>query len=266
MQEQNNKFSIPAAIILAGIIIAIGIIMANTKTASAPATTNTNNQASTLISFKPITKDDHIVGDLGAPVTILEYSDTECPFCKEFQSTLENIVSDSTYNGKVAWVYRYFPIDQLHSKARNEAEATECANSLGGNDVFWKYIDEVFTTTNSNNSLDPAELPIIAKDVGLDVSAFNSCLASNKFASLIESEVEEAQAAGAQGTPFSLLVPKTPLTQSQVDSINNFVTTNNLIDQTGSPYIWISSDNKAVAMNGDMPKQIVTALLDIMLK
>ena len=114
----------------------------------------------------------------------------------------------STYGGKVAWVYRHFPISQLHDKASKEAEATECAAELGGNQVFWKYIDLVFETTSSNDSLDPAELPKIAQTVGLDVKAFNTCLSSDRYTEMVKKSVEEAVKAGARGTPYSVIVAK----------------------------------------------------------
>jgi protein-disulfide isomerase len=264
MQDNNNKLSIPAAIILAGLIIAVGILISNTKPAIPSVQVKENKL--TQISFKPVNKDDHIIGSASAPVVIVEFSDTECPYCKMFQSTMKSVIS--AYGDKVAWVYRHSPIDSLHPKARKEAEATECANELGGNEVFWKYTDEIFLTTNSNNSLDPASLPVVAKDVGLDVTKFNTCLSSGKYASLVQSGIDDASSAGAQGTPYSLIIPKTPLDDKTVISINSYVTNNRLVDQYGNPYIWVSnSDNrKVVSVNGAMPLQMMKALIDIVLK
>ena len=111
-------------------------------------------------------------------------------------------------DGKVAWIYRHFPIDSLHSKARKEAEATECANELGGVEKFWEYTNTLYEITNSNDSLDPAELPKIAKTVGLDVKAFNTCLSSGKYADKVEADYQDAVKAGGRGTPNSILVTK----------------------------------------------------------
>ena len=108
----------------------------------------------------------------------------------------------------MAWVYRHFPIASLHSKAPKEAEATECANELGGSEKFWQYINMVYDTTNSNNSLDPAELPKIAKAVGLDVKTFNTCLSSGKYAAKVEADYQDAIKAGGKGTPTSILISK----------------------------------------------------------
>lgn len=111
-------------------------------------------------------------------------------------------------DGKIAWVYRHFPIDQLHSKARKEAVALECANEQGGNNKFWEYTDRLYEVTPANNGLDPAELTKIAEYVGLDKTQFSTCLTSTKYDKHIEDEVQNAQATGAQGTPWSIVVGK----------------------------------------------------------
>jgi protein-disulfide isomerase len=108
--------------------------------------------------------------------------------------------------GKVAWVYRHFPIASLHPKAFHEAEATECAFEQGGNTTFWKYTNELYARTESNNKLDIAELPKIAEYVGLDLDLFNTCLASGKYAEKIESDITDGQNAGVRGTPTSFIV------------------------------------------------------------
>ena len=109
---------------------------------------------------------------------------------------------------KVAWVYRHFPLDSLHPKARKEAEATECAWELGGNTAFWKYVDKVYEVTPSNNGLDLALLPKLATDIGLDKAKFESCLESGKYAEKISKQVEDAVNSGGRGTPFSVVIAK----------------------------------------------------------
>lgn len=96
---------------------------------------------------------DHLRGDPKATVKVVEFSDLECPFCKNFHRTMQQVMEE--YSDKVAWVYRHFPLDSLHPKARKEAEATECAAELQGNDGFWAYVDKLFEITPSNNGLDP---------------------------------------------------------------------------------------------------------------
>jgi protein-disulfide isomerase len=206
-----EKLYIPIAIVIAGLMIAGGLFLGAhsvTRVISplpAGSTANTTMQASAI---RPVSADDHILGNPNADVVIVEYSDTECPFCKSFYSTLQQIMKDYGTSGQVAWVYRHFPIADLHSRAPKEAEATECAYDQGGNDAFWKYLTAVYTTTNSNDTLDPAQLPKIASQIGLDVNTFNTCLSSGKFTAKVQADYDNAVASGGQGTPHTILVTK----------------------------------------------------------
>ncbi len=107
------------------------------------------------IALDPVTEKDHISGNPGAELLIIEYSDPECPFCKKFHETMTQAMNEYGKSGKVAWVYRHFPLDSIHSRARREAEAIECAGELGGNDKFWAYLNKLMEITPSNNQLDP---------------------------------------------------------------------------------------------------------------
>lgn len=221
--SQKNNPAIPAAIIIAGVLIAGAVMLSGGKPSSNTVTNQQPQVAAKetgdLDKMKLVTPEDHIRGDVNAPVKIVEYSDTECPFCKRFHSTMQQVVNEYGNNGKVAWVYRHFPLDQLHSKARKEAEATECAAELGGNDKFWAYLDRLMEITPANNGLDPAELPKIAEYVGLDKNKFNECLSSGKYAQKIEEHVQNAVATGGNGTPWSIVVSakgkKYPLSGAQ---------------------------------------------------
>lgn len=168
-----------------------------------------DNTAPQEITLKEVTKDDHIRGgSIDAPVKIVEYSDLECPFCKKHHVTMQQIVAD--YGDKVAWVYRHFPLAYgqrpLHSKAAKEAEATECASELGGNDGFWKLTDKIFEVTPANNGLDLATLPDLAAEVGLDKEKFTACLDSGKYAQSVQASYDEAGRAGAGGTPYNVII------------------------------------------------------------
>ena len=161
-------------------------------------------------SVKPVNGEDHIIGSLDAPVKLIEFSDFECPFCKRFHLVMKRLMNEYAKDGKVAWIYRHFPLDSLHSKARKEAQAAECANELGGNEAFWSYTDTLFEVTPSNDRLDLAVLPRIAQDIGLDRAKFEACLAGDarggKYAAHIEADVQDATASGGTGTPYSLVV------------------------------------------------------------
>lgn len=200
--ERKTNLAIPAAIVIAGALIAGALYVAN-RGPEAPAPAATGSEAAKI---RPVDSSDHILGNPAAPVVIVEYSDLECPFCKTFHATMHRIIDFYGKDGSVAWVYRHFPLPQLHSKAIRESEASECAAELGGNDAFWKYVDRIFAVTPSNDGLDLALLPEIAADVGLDRAAFERCLTSGKYRAKIEASYDEAIAIGARGTPHSVII------------------------------------------------------------
>jgi protein-disulfide isomerase len=208
-QETKNQFSVPMAIVVAGFLIAGAIVYTSDKSSSGtgvgqPSDLPVIAGSGSVEKVKAVTKEDHIRGNPEAPVKIVEFSDTECPFCKRIHPTLQQIVQE--YDGRVAWVYRHFPLTAIHPKAAKEAEATECAAELGGNDKFWAYLDKIFAVTPSNNNLDPAQLPQIAKEIGLDPSLFEACLASGRYAQKVNANLQDATNAGGQGTPYSIVI------------------------------------------------------------
>ena len=202
---KNSQPQIVGAIIVAGILIAGAILLKGTN-APTIAELGAKNGENTVFQGRSVSKEDHILGNINAKVIIVEYSDLECPFCKVFHNTMHRVVNDS--EGEVAWVYRHYPIPQLHPKAFHEAEATECAWEQGGNDVFWKYIDRVFEITPSNNGLDALELPKIAQYVGLDLASFNNCLDSGKYTEKVQADIDDGTKTGARGTPSSFILVK----------------------------------------------------------
>ena len=208
--EKKRDYLLPASILIAALLVSISLVYnagknAGPDGANPPGDSDvTTGVEPSPVNMQPVSADDHIFGDPNAPVKIVEYSDLECPFCKRFHYTLQQAVA--AYDGRVAWVYRHSPIDQLHPKARKEAEATECAAEQGGNDAFWAYMDRLMELTPSNDGLDPAKLPTIATDVGLDAAAFSACLASGKYAAKVEAQRLDSEAAGGTGTPYSVVV------------------------------------------------------------
>ncbi len=209
------NYALPASIIVAAALIAGAWVysagLKNTNQAGGPnnpqlgQVSNPSPQSETII-LKPVDASDHIRGSASAPVKIVEYSDLECPFCKSFHKTMQEVMAN--YGDKVAWVYRHYPIDQLHSKARTSAEGAECATEQGGNDKFWAYVDKYFSMTPSNNQVDLAILPQIAQSIGIDVNKFNACVSAKKFEAKIDASIKDAEGAGAQGTPYSVVIAK----------------------------------------------------------
>lgn len=223
MEESSkpNNLSIPVAIVIAGVLIAGAVYMgtsrAGTVSNQQPQVAE-QQQSGDLEQMMPVTSEDHIRGNPNAPIKIVEYSDFECPFCKGFHSTMQQVVQE--YGDQVAWVYRHFPLDSIHSKARPEAVATECANKLGGNDAFWKFTDRFFELTPSNNQTDiDTVLPQIAREIGLNESQFAACLTSGKYDEHVQENLDNAMATGGNGTPWSIVVAengtKFPLSGAQ---------------------------------------------------
>ena len=199
-----QKVAVPLAIVIAGALIAAALYFANRG--QVPVADTGDRPAAVATEIAGVQANDHIRGNPNAEIVIVEYSDTECPFCKNFHQTMKQVMDTYGADGRVAWVYRHFPLVQLHPKAAHEAEALECAAELGGNEGFWKYTDKLYEVTPSNNGLDAAQLPLIAKQVGLDKAAFSACLASGKHKAKVDADLAEVVAAGGQGTPHSIVL------------------------------------------------------------
>ncbi len=146
--------------------------------------------------------DDAILGDPDAPVTIVEFSDYECPFCKKnFQQVLPKIKEKYIDTGKVKYVFRDFPLPFHEPIATQEALAAECAGDLGGDAKYYEFHDELYRTTKSNKGLEKYQLYEIAAKVGLDADAFKECLDSEKFKEEIQKDMEDGARYGVTGTP-----------------------------------------------------------------
>lgn len=218
-----QKLVVPVSIIIAGGLIAGAIYLTNSKpntAAKGVADIAKGAEQAPEVVIAPVSAVDHVQGDASkAKVTIIEYSDTECPFCKRHHQTLSRIYKEYGASGDVAWVYRHFPLD-FHKKAPKEAEATECASELGGSKAFWDYIGLIYTNTPSNDGLDTALLPEFAEQVGLDKTAFTKCLNSGKYAAKITEAKNAGLKAGARGTPHTVLVVRDGSKTENVPLVN----------------------------------------------
>jgi protein-disulfide isomerase len=154
---------------------------------------------------RPVSKTrDHIRGNPDAPVSLIEYSDFECPYCKHFHATAKEIVEK--YGGKVNWVFRNFPLEFHDPAAQREAEAAECVAQLGGNDAYWRYADMIYSRTSSNGKGVPqGELPTMAASIGVDKSKFVACLDSGRTGARVKEDLAEGVAIGINGTPGNIL-------------------------------------------------------------
>jgi len=148
---------------------------------------------------------DHIYGDPGAQISLIEYSDFECPYCKRFHGTARSLVD--AYPGKVNWVYRHFPLRFHNPGAQKQAEASECAHEQGGTEAFWKYTDTIYARTKSGGKGFPLDkLTPLAEEIGLDGVAFKGCLDSGRYAARVKEDLDEGAQAGITGTPGNILL------------------------------------------------------------
>jgi len=202
----QQNLSIPIAIVIAGAFIAGALFFAGQ---SAAPNNPTENDTTNDVSNAPlVTEADHILGNPDAEIIIVEYSDIECPFCKQFHVTMQQIMNEYGESGTVAWVYRHFPLTQLHPNAPRLAEASECVAELGGNAAFWSFLDEVFARAPVNTLFPMAQLTATAEKVGINGSSFDACLASGKYQAKIEAQFNDAVASGGQGTPHNIIITK----------------------------------------------------------
>jgi len=151
--------------------------------------------------------DDPILGDKNAPITIIEFSDYECPFCKRhFTDTYPKLIKEYIDTGKARLVFRDFPLSFHDPMATKEAIAANCAKDQGGDKKYFEFHGEIFKRTTSNgNGLDDAKLKTIATDLSLNMNSFNTCLTNKAMEDEVKKDIADGSAAGASGTPTFLI-------------------------------------------------------------
>lgn len=145
----------------------------------------------------PVSEDDHILGNKDANIALIEYSDYECPYCQRFHETAKQIISD--FGDEVMWVYRHFPLESIHADARPAAIAAECVASLGGNDAFWTFTDNIFKGGN----LSEAALVAAATDLDINIT---TCLQDEAMSALVDEDLSSGKKAGVTGTPGNIIL------------------------------------------------------------
>jgi len=168
------------------------------STAVAPDAGNALPPAGPVAAVDP---GEHIRGSADATVTMIEYSDFECPYCNRHAPSLAQALKE--FPNDVRLVYRHYPLSAIHPDAEKAAEASECVTDQGGNDGFWDFHDRVFAAQDAGLSTDVFKK--IAGDMGLDQKKFDSCLDSGEKASVVASFTASGNDAGVQGTPATFI-------------------------------------------------------------
>lgn len=205
---QKNSLIIPISIIIGFGLIAVAIYFSGGRTTEVvemPSNTEPVTQESPQ-PMNPVTSEDYIRGNPNAPILMVEYSDYDCPFCKNFHETMKQVMAEYGTTGEVAWVYRHFPLPQLHPNAPVIAEASECVGELAGNDGFWTFSDLVFGERDVNAPTNITRLEEFAVTAGAEAAAFNECMESERNREKVQEDTADAMATGGTGTPHTIVI------------------------------------------------------------
>lgn len=216
-----SKFTINAAIFLMLFALSVPVAVAKDKNAELKAEIEALKQGQEQIqkdleeikkllqqgargargqqAFKPtdtVLGNVAYLGDKTAPVTLIEFSDYHCPFCRRHATTvMPQLIENYVDTGKLRFVMREYPIANLHPRAEAAAVAVLCAGDQG---QYWGMHDALFANQKAHTDED---FKSMAESLGLDAAAFDTCVASNKFDSQIEADLAEGQKLGISGTP-----------------------------------------------------------------
>lgn len=226
---RQKPHDIAVAILLGSFVICMGIIFG---TIIYTLSDKNNNEADAKRTFENITyvkvHDSPSLGDKQAPVTIVEYTDFECPICKQvFDQILPKLKKEYIDTHKVLFVFKSLPIEEFHKNALRKTEAAFCAREQGGDTAFFTFYDSLFEKFNFNYGTNPdIGLHAIAFQNSLDVPAFQSCLQSNKYEQPIKKDIVEATVIGSYGTPTWLIG------KSNKDGLTDTVKISGLLEYT----------------------------------
>jgi protein-disulfide isomerase len=202
--RKNFVLTTPIAIIIAGVIIALGIIIYGFITKESSSTSNT-----TLFMGKQLQADEYIDGKEDSEVIVIEYSDPECPYCVQVSPTIKKLREE--YAKRIAFSYRHFPLTQIHPHALDESKAIYCAGTVGGTKKYYEYIDTLYSYKMNKQT---TQLPAtgkedFAKAIGIDLPAFTKCMKGNESEKIVIDSINDGVTAGVQGTPSTFVLLKT---------------------------------------------------------
>lgn len=198
-EQLRRDYFLPAVIILAGLIVAISVYAFRTE--STPTLGNGNPNM-----VRPVSTNDRMLGNPEARVKLVSYADIDSEYSKQFQATMQQLMSEYAPQGEVAWVYRHFPLLDQHAAAASHAEAAECAGFLGDEDAFWRFIDALQSAAPGENQFPISGYPAVARQLGLPSVEFEKCLTDGRFTKKVYDDSTNAMAAGAEGAPFTVVL------------------------------------------------------------
>jgi protein-disulfide isomerase len=203
--QQESSAAIPLAIVIGFAMIAVAIFFTSGSNEPAPVAQAPAAAPAAASTIRAVSENDYILGNPNAPIVMIEYSDYDCPFCKQFHVTMHQILDEYGVTGRLAWVYRQFPLVDLHPNATNLSEAALCVGDLGGNTAFWTFSDIIFESRQDSEFTNITKLPEFAVAAGVDRGLFNDCVASDRMLDDLKADMADGLAAGAQGTPYTVI-------------------------------------------------------------
>lgn len=211
MEPSTEKSSpaIPIAIVSGFAMIALAIFLTSqgeSKSTDVVAQQNSSEQDQQDNLPRPVDETDYIRGNPNAPILIVEYSDYDCPFCKQYHETMNKIINEFGISGRVAWVYRQFPLAQLHPNSPKISEAALCVGDIGGNDAFWSFTDLIFESRSFNEPTNVTKLPQHAEAVGISKNDYKACMNEGRMKDTVVASIEDGFNSGARGTPYTVIM------------------------------------------------------------
>ena len=220
MAKSTNSFYDRVApiilVLVVGLAFAVGVLWQKVSELSKPTTgtpTVNNNEpqapqaptsgkltAEQAAKVAKLRANDHVRGGTKPEVYLIEYSDFQCPYCGQFHPT--GLEAMKEYGDKFAWIYRHFPLDTIHPKARPAAIAAECITELGGKDAFWRFADLVFPQQETKLT----DLSATAASLGINKANFDKCFNESRHEDIVNSDYQEGITAGVTGTPGNFIV------------------------------------------------------------
>lgn len=203
----DKNLYLPAAILIAAFVVGGSLVYnANMQRGS-----NSSFGASVTDSNPPpvvqgsrveftVTENDHIRGNPSAEITLVEFSDLQCPFCQRFHPTAQQALQE--YGDKIRWVYKHFPLDNIHPEASPAAEAAECVWEQKGDEAFWTFTDRVF---EDQDRIGSALYREIAGNLGVNLAQFDTCVSQRKYKDKVAQDYQQGIQAGVTGTPGSFV-------------------------------------------------------------
>ena len=199
--EKYKEYFTPVAILVMGAMISFSILAAeggiNLSFEKGKAGDQAADEPAPSGDTAPsVTANDYIRGNPNAPITIVEFSDFQCPFCRQFHPTVQQAFNE--YGDKVRWVYRHFPLTQIHPNAQPAAEASECVGEQKGSEGFWQFADAMFAQQERLGADFYREQ---AGQIGVNLTQFDTCVATRKYKDKVEAQMQEGMKLGVNGTP-----------------------------------------------------------------